>query len=66
MKRAIRAKLEQNPHVLDLLLSTKNTPLVHIPKKRDGTLYPDSVNIPGAVFAQILMDLRKEFLTLKK
>lgn len=62
MRRAIRAKLEQNPKALKLLLETWNTPIIHEPKKKDGTLYPDSTTIPAAVFSGMLMELRNEFL----
>lgn len=66
MRRAIRAKLEQNPHVLRLLLATGNTLITHEPRKKDGTLYPDSTTIPGKIFSQILMELREEFRILQK
>lgn len=62
MRRAIRAKLEQNQEVLKLLLETWNTPIIHEPKKKDGTSYPDSTTIPAAVFSGMLMELRDEFL----
>jgi len=61
MKRAIRAKLEQNPAVLKLLLATGDKQITHILKTPDGKILPDSKTIPGAVFSQILMDLREEF-----
>jgi predicted NAD-dependent protein-ADP-ribosyltransferase YbiA (DUF1768 family) len=60
MRRAIRAKLEQNSNVLSLLLSTGNTPIIHDPKRKDGTSYPDSTTIPARVFSQILMDIRED------
>lgn len=60
MRRAIQAKLEQNPQVLDLLLATGDKKITHVLKRPDGTPLPDSKTIPGAVFAQILMDLRGE------
>jgi len=60
MRRAIRAKLEQNSNVLSLLLSTGNIPIIHDPKKKDGTSYPDSATIPARVFSQILVELRSE------
>lgn len=61
MKRAIRAKLEQNPNVLKLLLATGDKQITHVLKIPDGRILPDSKTIPGAVFSQILMDLREEF-----
>lgn len=61
MKRAIRAKLEQNPDVLELLLSTGDAPIIHDPKRPDGTPYPDSATVPAAVFSRFLMELRDEF-----
>ncbi len=61
MKRAIRAKLEQNPEVLKLLLDTGDKQITHVLKTPDGKILPDSKTIPGAVFSQILMDLRQEF-----
>jgi predicted NAD-dependent protein-ADP-ribosyltransferase YbiA (DUF1768 family) len=60
MRRAIRAKLEQNSPVLSLLLATGNTPIIHDPKRKDGTSYPDSTTIPARVFSQILTELRVE------
>ncbi len=61
MRRAIRAKMEQNSNVLSLLLATGNTPIIHDPKKKDGTSYPDSTTIPAKVFSQILIDMREKF-----
>lgn len=61
MKKAIKAKLEQNPHVLNLLLETGNKKITHILKTHDGQTLPDSQTIPGEKFCQILMDLREEF-----
>ncbi|OGC55977.1 hypothetical protein A2797_01250 [candidate division WWE3 bacterium RIFCSPHIGHO2_01_FULL_48_15] len=60
MKRAIQAKLDQNPEVLELLLATGDAKITHVLKRADGTPLPDSKTIPGETFAQILMDLRKE------
>ncbi len=51
MRRAIRAKLEQNLHVLKLLLATGNRPITHILKAPDGRVLPDSKTIPGAIFS---------------
>lgn len=61
MRQAIRAKLEQNPAVLKLLLETGNKKITHILKKTDGSFFPDSKHIPAAIFTQILIDLREEF-----
>ncbi|MBI4157621.1 hypothetical protein HY502_02130 [Candidatus Woesebacteria bacterium] len=61
MKRAVRAKLEQNPVVLKKLLETDEKKITHLVVKKDGTLAPDSKSIPGDVFSDILMDLRSEF-----
>jgi predicted NAD-dependent protein-ADP-ribosyltransferase YbiA (DUF1768 family) len=61
MKRAIRAKLEHNPKVLNLLLATGDKQITHVLKTPDGRILLDSKTIPGAVFSQILMDLRQEF-----
>ena len=62
MKRAIKAKLEQNPHVLDLLLATGNKKITHILKDpKTGFIAPDSQTIPGEKFCQFLIDLREEF-----
>ncbi|TSC95700.1 MAG: hypothetical protein CEN88_442 [Candidatus Berkelbacteria bacterium Licking1014_2] len=66
MGRAIRAKLEQNPEALKLLLDMGDKQITHILKTPDGKILPDSKTIPGAVFSQILMDLREEFKTLSK
>lgn len=57
---AIRAKLEQNPDVLKLLLATGNVKIIHEPKKKDGTPYPDSETIPADIFAGYLIRLRSE------
>lgn len=61
MRRAVRAKLEQNPIVLNKLLETGNKKITHVVVRKDGTLAPDSASIPGEVFSNILMDLRSEF-----
>jgi predicted NAD-dependent protein-ADP-ribosyltransferase YbiA (DUF1768 family) len=61
MRQAIRAKLEQNPAVLKLLLETGNKKITHKLKKSNGEMFPDSKHIPAAIFTQILMDLREEF-----
>ena len=61
MERAIRAKFEQNPMALKLLLETGNTDIIHRPIKKDGTPYPDSTSIPEKIFSDFLMELREEF-----
>lgn len=61
MRRAIMAKLEQNPGVLKLLLDTGDKQITHVLKTPDGRILPNSKTIPGAVFSQTLMDLRQEF-----
>lgn len=66
MKRAIRAKLEQNPNVLKLLLNTGDEQITHVLKTPDGKILPDSKTIPGVIFSKILMDLREEFRQQKK
>lgn len=60
MRKAIKAKLEQNPHVLNLLLATRNKKIIHFPKTSDGQIFPDSQTIPREKFCQILMDLREK------
>jgi hypothetical protein len=64
MKRVIRAKLEQNPHILKLLLDTGNTEIIHRPVRKDGTPYPDSTTVPEKIFSGFLMELREEFRSL--
>lgn len=62
IKQAIKAKLEQNSHVLDLLLATGNKKITHILiNPQTGYVHPDSQTIPGKKFCQILMNLRKEY-----
>src|SRR4030066_127608 len=62
IRQAIKAKLEQNPHVLDLLLATGNKKITHILiNPQTGHVHPDSQTIPGEKFCQILMDLREGF-----
>jgi predicted NAD-dependent protein-ADP-ribosyltransferase YbiA (DUF1768 family) len=60
MYRALRAKLEQHPDILALLLATGDTPIIHKPVKKDGTPYPDSITIPADIFAGYLMRLRSK------
>jgi len=62
IRQAIKAKLEQNLHVLDLLLATGNKKITHILiNPQTGHVHPDSQTIPGEKFCQILMDLREGF-----
>jgi len=61
MKRIIRAKLEQNPHILKLLLESGDTEIIHRPLRKDGTPYPDSTTVPERIFSGFLMELREEF-----
>lgn len=62
LKRAIRAKLEQHPDILQLLLESEERPIVHIPFTRhEDHVLPDSRNIPAEDFSQIIMELREEF-----
>lgn len=63
MKAALRAKFGQNPDCLQLLLATGNAEIIHEPKRKDGTSYPDSPTIPAAIFSRFLMELRDEFRT---
>lgn len=64
MKRAIRAKLEQNPDILKTLLDTGDKKLTHIVFTRhenEKFILHDSKTIPGEVFAKIYEELRDEF-----
>ena len=61
MRKAIKAKLEQNYHVLNLLLKTGDKKITHILKTPDGQILPDSKTIPRAKFCDFLMELREEF-----
>jgi predicted NAD-dependent protein-ADP-ribosyltransferase YbiA (DUF1768 family) len=61
LKRAIRAKLEQNSEILQLLLDTGDKPLIHILfNKEQSGLSPDSKTIPWEKFAQLYTELRDE------
>jgi len=63
LKRAIRAKLENNPKILKTLLDTWDTKLVHIVFTRHidkKYILHDSKTIPWEKFAQIYMELRDE------
>lgn len=53
MRIACEAKCEQNKDARNVLLSTRGIPLIH--KTRS-----DSKNIPGVIFAEILMKIRSE------
>lgn len=64
LKRALKAKLEQNPDILETLLNTWDKPLIHIVfTRREGEKHVlhDSKTIPGDVFAQLYTELRDEF-----
>lgn len=61
MKLALREQLKQNHNKLKLLLLTGKSKLIHKPRKKDWSLYPDSITIPGEIFSQFLMELREEF-----
>lgn len=61
MKLALRAKFAQNPDCLQLLLATGDAQIIHEPKMKDGTPYPDSTTIPAEVFSRFLMEIRDEF-----
>jgi len=53
MRRACRAKFEQNEHAREALLATGERPLIHkVPR--------DSRTIPGVIMAEIWMELRAE------
>jgi hypothetical protein len=52
MRRACRAKFEQNADARDALLGTGERPLIHVVKR-------DSRTIPGVIMASIWMALRK-------
>lgn len=61
MRQAVKAKLEQNPDILNKLLGTGEIRITHLVIKKDETLEPDSKSIPREIFSQILMELREEF-----
>lgn len=62
LKRAIKAKLEQNPDILQALLNTGDRLLIHIVFTKDRQfLLADSKTIPWEKFAQIYTELRDEF-----
>jgi predicted NAD-dependent protein-ADP-ribosyltransferase YbiA (DUF1768 family) len=53
MRRACKAKFEQNENARAALLGTGTRPLVHLVR-------PDSRTIPGVVMADIWMKLRAD------
>lgn len=62
LKRALRAKLEQNPDILEALLSTGDRELVHVVFTKDNQyLLHDSKTIPWEKFARLYTELRNEF-----
>lgn len=65
MKIALKNQLEQNPEKLKLLLSTWNSNLIHNPKKKDWSYYPDSITIPWDLFWKFLMELRLYFWNIE-
>lgn len=62
LKRALKAKLQQYPDILQALLNTWDRPLIHIVFTKDRQfLLADSKTIPWVKFAQIYTELRDEF-----
>lgn len=62
LKRALKAKLEQHPDILQALLDTGDRPLAHIIFAKDTKfLLPDSKIIPWEKLAQLYTELRNEF-----
>lgn len=62
MKQALKAKFEQNPQALNLLLATGKKKVTHILiNPQNGFVHPDSQTIPGKTFCGFLMELREEF-----
>ena len=62
LKRAIKAKLERNPEILQALLDTWNRKLIHIVFTKDRKfLLADSKTIPWEKFAKLYTDIREEF-----
>jgi hypothetical protein len=53
MRRACRAKFEQNADARSVLLGTDERPLIHVVR-------PDSRTIPGVIMAEIWMSLRAQ------
>lgn len=61
MKRAIRAKLEQNHEIAKALKESWDRPIIHILFDKDMQwVHADSKTIPWEVFAKIVTDLRTE------
>lgn len=60
MRKALRAKFEQNPEARRALLATAGLRLTH-----DLGPGRDSKTIPGRVFAALLEEIREEFLNKK-
>ncbi|HEY9871235.1 MAG TPA: hypothetical protein V6D08_18890 [Candidatus Obscuribacterales bacterium] len=58
VKRAIRAKLEQNPELARQFIETHPRPIIH----NTGRPESKSTKYPGAVFSQTLMELRQELV----
>lgn len=58
IKRAIKAKIQQNQEVLKALLNSYPRQLVHVTGRPE---HPNT-NFPSVVFLQILSDLREEFM----
>ncbi|RTL36065.1 MAG: hypothetical protein EKK48_27305 [Candidatus Melainabacteria bacterium] len=62
IKRAIKAKIEQNQEVLKALLDSYPRELVHLTGRPD----PPNTNFPSSVFVRILTELRDEFMSRQK
>ena len=63
LKRAISAKLEQNPSITQLLKDSWNREIVHIIFDRNMQgVHPDSKTIPGEKFAAIVKEIREELI----
>jgi indole-3-glycerol phosphate synthase len=60
LKRALRARFEQNPELRRALTESGNKKIIHAPRKPDGTPFPDSKVLPAATFSQMLTELREE------
>jgi hypothetical protein len=58
VKRALRAKLEQNPELARQFIETHPRPIIH----NTGRPESKSTKYPGAVFSQTLMELRQELV----
>ncbi len=64
MKRALKAKFEQNPEAMKILLATGDALLIHEPTTTGGMPMPDSKTIPGDELAIMLMDIREDLKKL--